>query len=360
MRIPIYEPELTDADKKLMQAAIESGWISSLGPYIKEFEDRFSNYTGLPYCVSCSTGTSALHLALKSLNIGPGHRVGIPSFTYVATANAVKYVGAEPVFFDVSYASWNLNIDDLADEHLEQLDCIILVDIYGLPSLSELQFKRLKQLGILVVQDCAESLGAFIDGKHVGHFCDVATFSFFGNKTLTTGEGGMVATKNVKVRDRVNILKDQGRKLEPYFHYEIGYNYRMTNIQAALGVSQISRIVETLERKAALFQFYWKNFKNLGIQQQVNDNGSVSSHWMCAFLFPNEDQMKKTKKYLSENEIETRPFFTPIENFPMYGNKQAAPNCERLKRVGLCLPSYPTISKADQKFIKDAVIRSFM
>ncbi len=359
MRIPVYEPDLTPEDKKLMQEAIESGWISSLGPFIKEFEDRFSEYTELQYCVSCSTGTSALHLALKSLKIGPGHRVGIPSFTYVATANAVKYVGAEPVFFDISATSWNLNIDELTDQHLKNLDCIILVDIYGLPSLSKLQFERLKRLGILVVQDCAESLGAFIDGKHVGHFCDVATFSFFGNKTLTTGEGGMVASNNAKIRDRVKSLKDQGRKLEPYFHYEVGYNYRMTNIQAALGVSQIARIVDTLKRKLALFQFYWQNFKNLGIQQQLSDNGGVSSHWMCAFLFPNEEQMKKTKNYLNQNKIDTRPFFTPIDNFPMYGNKQGPPNSERLKKVGLCLPSHPTISKADKNLIRDVVIRSF-
>lgn len=359
MRIPIYEPDLTCADKKLMQAAIESGWVSSLGPYIKEFEERFSEYTSLPYCVSCSTGTAALHLALKSLNIGPGHRVGIPSFTYVATANAVKYVGAEPVFFDVSAASWNLNIDDLTDEQLEKLDCIILVDIYGSPSLSKLQFNRLKRFGLLVVQDCAESLGARIDGKHVGHFCDVATFSFFGNKTLTTGEGGMVASNNPEIRDRVKSLKDQGRKLEPYFHYEIGYNYRMTNIQAALGVSQISRITKTLERKADLFQFYWQNFKNLGIQQQVSVNGSVSSHWMCAFLFPNEEQRKKTKSLLDQNAIDTRPFFTPIESFPMYGNKNSAANSATLHKLGLCLPSYPTISETDKNLVKDVFIGSF-
>ena len=133
----------------------------------------------------------------------------------------------------------------------------------------------------------------------------------------------------------------------------------MTNIQAALGVSQISRIIDTLERKLALFQFYWQNFKNLGIQKQVTENGGVSSHWMCAFLFPNEDQMKKTKKYLSQNEIDTRPFFTPIENFPMYGNKPSGKNSERLNRVGLCLPSFPTISKSDKNLIKDIVIGSF-
>ena len=190
MKINIYEPEVTAEDQQTMISAIESGWVSSLGPFVEKFEKRFSEYTEIKYCSSCSNGTVALHLALLVLGIGQHHRVGVPSFTYVASANAITYVNATPVVLDVCPKTWNIDVDQLANEELDQLDCIIMVDIYGVPSITKEQYKRLKSHGVLVLNDCAESLGSKVLEKHVGSNCDIATFSFFGNKTITTGEGG--------------------------------------------------------------------------------------------------------------------------------------------------------------------------
>ena len=342
-----------------MIEAIDSGWVSSLGPFIKKFESRFSEYTDIPFCSSCSNGTSALHLALRALNIGPGDKVGLPSFTYVATANAVKYVGAEPVLFDVGISSWNLALDEVTDLELKELSCMILVDVYGAPSITRKQFERLRRHRVLIVNDCAESLGSYIEDLHVGHFCDIATFSFFGNKTLTTGEGGMVATHSLELYEKVNMLKNQGRLEDPYFHYDLGYNYRMTNIQAALGFSQFSRLDETLKKKAELYEFYWENFYSLGMVCQELYSVSISSYWICAFLFSDPDQLKKTRKYLSEQKIETRPFFTPVENFPMYQKPFHSKNSQTLSKLGLCLPSYPNLSRKDREYIVEMVKKTF-
>lgn len=344
MKIKIYEPELTDADRQTMVEAIESGWVSSLGPFVGKFEQKFAKYTGIKYCSSCSNGTVALHLALLALGIKSGDRVGVPSFTYVASVNAISYVNATPVIFDVCAKTWNIDIDCLTDEELDSLDCLVTVDIYGLPSITEQQYKRLKSHGVSVVNDCAESLGSRIDGVHVGAYCDISTFSFFGNKTITTGEGGMVASNDCNIIEKVEILKNQGRTDEPYFHHVVGYNYRLTNVQSALGFSQLSRIDDTLARKKQIYEKYIEGFTHLSITgQEISDDKSTSC-WLCAFTFESNQIMHLVKNHLYQNSIDSRPFFTPVEKFEMYKTHQTCNNSHFLYSRGICLPSHPKLT----------------
>lgn len=355
MKINIYEPWLTDDDRQAMFDAIESGWISALGPFVKKFEKKFAEYTNIKYCSSCCNGTVALHLALLALGIKPGCRVGVPSFTYIASVNAISYVNATPVIFDVCPKTWNIDINSLTDDDLDNLDCIIMVDIYGLPSVTEQQYNRLKYHGVSVVNDCAESLGSRVDGVHVGSHCDISTFSFFGNKTITTGEGGMVASNDIELIKKVEILKNQGRTDESYFHHVIGFNYRLTNVQSALGFSQLFRIDDVLLRKKQIYDKYIEGFEHLKIASQEIAEDKSTSHWLCAFTFENTQTMELVKKNLQKNSIDSRPFFTPIENFKMYKMKKICHTSHFLHTHGICLPSHPKLTDCELDLVINTI-----
>jgi len=242
-QIPLINPVFDGNELEYVTDCINSGWISSQGKYVVRFEEQFGHYVDNPNTLAVSNGTVALHLALVALGIGPGDEVLVPNLTFAASVNAVLYVGATPVLVDVDPLTMAIDVNLASSAITDRTKAIMPVHLYGHPAeLAEVMALAEKHK-LYVVEDCAEALGSRYLGKHVGNFGDVATFSFFGNKTITTGEGGMLVFRNSKIRDRAKILRDHGMSPERrYWHDEVGYNYRLTNLQAAVGVAQMERV----------------------------------------------------------------------------------------------------------------------
>ena len=256
-RYPVYQPYLTGLEKEYVNDCLDSTWISSKGKYIAEFEQRFASYIGVRRALTVSNGTVAIHVALEALKIGRGDEVLVPTFTYVASANAVAYTGATPVFVDSEAAYWQIDVKDAERKITSRTKAIMPVHLYGHPCDMDAVMALAHKHGLAVVEDCAEAIGATWRGRHVGTFGDVATFSFFGNKTITTGEGGMVVTNSDATAAMVTRLKGQGLSAgREYFHDLIGYNYRMTNICAAIGCAQMERLPEIFEMKLRIAAWY--------------------------------------------------------------------------------------------------------
>lgn len=357
MRYPVYIPEITEREKRYVNDCMESTWISSRGKYIERFEKSVSEYTGAKYCLSVHNGTVALHLALLGLEIKEGDEVIIPDFTYVATANAVKYVNATPVFTEVDADSWNITAESINKVITPKTKAIIVADIYGCPVDFESIQLLAKKHNLFIIEDAAESFGSEYKNIKTGNICDIATFSFFGNKTITTGEGGMVLTNDRVVAKRISQLKNQGNSFTVrYYHDILGYNYRMTNIQAAIGCAQIERIDSILDRKRKIHEYYQANIKN-NVKFQKIESFMKSSYWMNGFILPDEKIKAKLMDHLESNGIEIRPFFYPVHQMPYLkdaGQKtqdKLYPVSEHLFSNGIILPSYPTLTEEDLNFI---------
>ncbi len=349
MKYPIYKPYLEGNIKTYVNKCIDSTWISSKGEFITQFEKGIADYCNIKYATSVFNGTVALHLALASLEIGKGDEVIVPDFTYIATANAVKYVGATPVFTDVESTDWNISLDNIKRVYNKNVKAIIVVDIYGtqpkeLREISEFA----KENGVFLIQDSAESLGSKHYGFNIGHYADLTTLSFFGNKTITTGEGGMVLTNNKELYEKMNILKNQGNSKEVrYFHDILGFNFRMTNIQAAIGTSQLELIDEILDKKRKIIDMYKKYIGDI-VEFQKVDNYSISSNWLVSII-PKTDKNVLIEK-LENAGVETRPFFQQISSMPFY-KKVENKNTIFLSKAGISLPSYPELEEEDIKYI---------
>ena len=239
----ISEPDVGELERKYMNDAFDSGWISSKGPFIKEFEDKFAKFVGTRYAVSCSNGTTALHLAVKALGIKKDDEVIIPNLTFASPANAVMYEQGKPVLVDIDIKYWCLDPTKIEEKITEKTRAIIVVHLYGHPADMEPILKLSKKYNLKIIEDCAEAHGAKYKGKVVGSIGDIGCFSFYGNKIMTTGEGGMVTTNDSSIAERIKLLRDHGMSpLNRYWHDEVGYNYRMTNIQAAIGIAQLESI----------------------------------------------------------------------------------------------------------------------
>jgi len=359
MNIPVYKPFLDGNELIYANEAINSSWISSKGSFINKFEFEFSRFTGIKKCLTVSNGTVALHLALLALGIGKGDEVIVPTLTYIASVNCIKYVGAKPVFVDCSYDNWQLSIDDLHKKITSKTKAIIAVHLYGFPSpIKEIQ-KISKNKKIFLIEDCAEAIGTKISDKHVGNFSDIATFSFYGNKTITTGEGGMVATNNASLADKIYKLKTQGLSSDREYWFEvIGYNYRMTNICAAIGYAQLENINKILKKKRFIFEYYFEKLSknNLTFQSEIYEEDQ-SSYWMVCFLTRKKYDRDNLRQYLAEKHIETRPIFNPIHLMPMYDNpKLRFRNSEEISKRGINLPSFPSLSVNQLDYICEIII----
>lgn len=356
MKYPVYKPYLKENTKIYVNECIDSTWISSKGKFVNIFEENIAAYCNIQYASSVFNGTVALHLALLALEIGEGDEVIVPDFTYIATANAVKYVGAKPILVDVSIDDWNITLEEIKKVYNNKVKAIIVVDMYGT------QPKELKEIsdfakenGIYVIQDSAESIGSRYYGHNIGEYADVATLSFFGNKTITTGEGGMVLTNNKSIHEKVEILKNQGNsKSIRYFHDMLGYNYRMTNIQAAIGCSQLEIIDEILERKLLIFNLYKELLEGV-VEFQKTDDDRISSNWLVSVVL--KDMSEEIFHSLNDVGIETRPFFQPISSMPFYETCDN-PITYHLAQKGLSLPSYPELEKDDIRFICNKIKES--
>lgn len=347
--IPIHEPLLDDADALIVQDCVRSGWVSSAGKSVEAFESAFASQCSVDHAVAVSNGTAALHLALHALGVGPGDEVIIPSMTFIATANAVSYTGATVIFADIQKDTWTLCPSHASSLITPRTKAIIPVHLYGQPArMSEITLLAEKH-GLLVIEDAAEAHFAKIGDRCVGNFGSAACFSFYGNKIITTGEGGMVTTNNAQLAKRLRHLRNYAHSADRrYWHDEIGFNYRMSGIQAALGCSQIKKVDLILERKSNMAQWYREELQDipwLVLPAALDDYSRV--HWLFTVLIdgdqgPSRDALMK---FLIGQGIDCRPAFIPLHTLPPYWCSAPLPVTERVGCQGLSLPSGPTLSE---------------
>jgi perosamine synthetase len=358
--IPVYTPSLTSLEKNYVIEALDSSWISSKGDFIKRFENKFSDFTGIKYSTVCTNGTVAIHLCLLALGVAIDDEVIVPSFTYVASVNPIKMVGAVPVFVDIDRESLQLNIEDFKTKISDKTVAVIIPHIYGNMTNMDEFLEIARKNKIYVIEDAAEAFGSYYKNKHAGHFGDISSFSFFGNKTITTGEGGMVCSDNKYLIDKVIHYKGQGlESLNPdkhetkeYWHDVVGYNYRMTNLCAAIGLAQIERANEILQKKAKVAGYYMNYLsENENIRMLLPSENVRMNYWMITIILKDEYMQKKVRRELQKEKIETRPLFPPVHTMPMYNDGRYLQNTEEISSVGLNLPSYPTLPEDSIKRI---------
>jgi len=355
-KYPVYQPNLTGNEKKYVEECLHSTWISSKGKFIKQFEDSFSKFVGIKNSAAVSNGTVALHVALLALGIGKDDEVIVPTFTYIASVNSIAYTGAKPVFVDSDPITWQIDPDKIREKITKKTKALMAVHIYGHPCEIDTIKKIADENNLYIIEDCAEAIGTYYKDKHAGLFGDISTFSFFGNKAITTGEGGMVCTNNDGLHDMIIRLKGQGlAKNQEYFHDVIGYNYRMTNICAAIGCAQLERIDEILLKKRKVAENYIEELKGLEISYHKETGDVRHSYWMFTILVKSESERSELRKYLSENGIETRPTFHPVHTMPMYLEKEHYPVAEDLGKRGINLPSYPDLTEEDICYISKKI-----
>ncbi len=346
---PVAEPKFREAELRYVSECVLTGWVSSAGKFVTRFEEQFSEFCETKFAVSSSSGTTALHLSLLALGIGPGDEVIIPSFTFISTANAVTFTGAKPVFVDSEPSTWNINPLEIKKVITAKTKAIIPVHSYGHPANMDPILDIAREYNFTVVEDAAEAHGALYKGKKVGSFGDMGVFSFYGNKIITTGEGGMIVTDNKDMAGKMRVLRDHG--MDPkrrYWHSVLGYNYRMTNIQAALGVAQMERIDEIVEQKRRNAALYVKGLQDIpGVTLPPEAVWAKNIYWLYSILIDEEEfgmSSKKLGEQLKERGIETRPIFPPVHQQPIYNTGQSLPVCEKLSRCGLSLPSSATLN----------------
>lgn len=362
IEIPVYQPSLVGNEKKYVMDCLDSTWISSKGAYLEKFEDAFSKKIGVKHATTVSNGTVALHLALLALGVGPGDEVIVPTLTYIASVNAIRYVGATPVFVDSLRDTWQADPADIEKKVTSKTKAILLVHLYGHPCNMDEVMRIAKQHGIYVVEDAAEAFGSKYRDEFVGAIGDIATFSFFGNKTITTGEGGMVVTNDQTLIDRVKHLKGQGLAIHrQYWHDVVGYNYRMTNICAAIGLAQLEQADQFIEQKRNVANLYKKYLKDLPVQIQEEAPDVFHTYWMFSILVADARTRDQLREFLLERGIETRPLFYPVHTMPMYSVPfQSHKIAEDLGWRGINLPSYPGLQEIQIIKICDSIKTFFV
>lgn len=365
-RIPIMQPTLAGNELQYVTDCIQTGWISSQGSYVKQFEKMFAEYCQVPYALAASNGTTALHLALASLHIGPGDEVIVPDFTFAASINSILYTGATPVIVDVNIETWTIDINSLKDAITPRTKAIMPVHIYGHACDMDAIMKIAEEHKLYVVEDCAEALGSTYHNKRVGSFGEIGTFSFFGNKTITTGEGGMLVFKDKATYELAAVLRDHGMsKQKRYWHDMIGFNYRMTNLQAAIGVAQMERIDEITGKKRQVAKDYDRLLKNYkGLQLHGEKEGTINSYWLYTLLVKPESGFTRDElaTRLAKNGIETRPAFFPMHAMPVYAaykGDRSFSNSIYISEHGLSLPSYADITEEELENVVKAIDKAY-
>lgn len=338
--IPVAEPDLKGNELKYLTDAFLSTWISSRGEYLDRFEIEFSKYCGVKQGIAVSNGTVAIHLALLALGIGLGDEVIVPDLTFAATINTVLHANATPVIVDVEEDAWTIDPDKIEAAITPKTKAIIPVHVYGQPCDMDKIMAIAKKYNLYVIEDAAEAHGAEFDGKKVGSFGDISTFSFFANKVITTGEGGMCVTNNEALADKMRTLRDHGMsKTKRYWHKEVGYNYRMTNLQAAIGCAQLERIESIISERASLETYYKSIFTDKDLIWQKDIHRRKRTVWLVSLLSDNRDEMAKS---LNAKGIDTRSFFYPLSAMDIYKPycKTRCEVSEKLSKLGFNLPTY--------------------
>lgn len=351
MKYPVYQPCLDGNEKKYVNECLDTSWISSKGHFVTDFETSFANYIGTRYAVSVFNGTVAIHLALMALGIKPGDEVIVPSFTYVASANPIVMIGATPVFVDSLISSWQIDPDDIKRNITSRTKAVIVPHMYGHPCDMDTICNICNENNLFIIEDCAEAIGSQYHNRMIGSFGDVSCFSFFGNKTITCGEGGMLLTNDESIYRKAANLKNQGiSSVKEYWHDVVGYNYRMTNIQAAIGLAQFEHINSIINSKINIAHWYMEELVDLPVvfHKPAEDN-IVHTYWMCSILCENQRTRDDLREYLKVNGVETRPTFNTIHTMPMYLKTEGREFkvAQLLAERGMNLPSYPQLSKTD-------------
>lgn len=356
--IPVAAPVLVGNERAYVLDCLDSNWISSNGVYIERFEREFAAFCGTRHAVSCCNGTAALHVALLALGIGPGDEVIVPTLTFVATVNAVRYCGATPVLVDSEPETWNLDTSLLASLITQRTKAIIAVHLYGHPVDLDPILRICRERRVLLLEDAAEAHGAKYKGRRVGAVGHVGCFSFYGNKVITTGEGGMVVTDDDEVANRARQIKGQGQDPNRRYWFPIvGHNYRMTNIAAAIGVAQLERIEWHLERRRQIAGWY---SEFLGEDDRFvlspEKPWAKSAFWMNSVLLsaecPRERDQVMAK--MAEVGVEARPFFYPMHTLPLYrdvAGDSCFPVAEGLAARGINLSSSADLTREEVEFV---------
>ena len=343
---PVAIPNLNGNEFKYLTDAFMSTWISSSGEYIGRFENEFSSYSDCTHGVACSNGTVAIHLALIALGIGEGDEVIVPDLTFAATINTVLHANATPVIVDVEENSWCIDPKEIEKAITPKTKAIIPVHIYGQACEMDAIMKIAKKYNLKVIEDCAEAHGAMFGGKKVGSFGDIGCFSFYGNKVITTGEGGMCVTNSPELDEKMRVLRDHGMsKTKRYWHDVIGYNYRMTNLQAAIGLAQLERI-EEIHKNRKMYEENYKEIldsKSFTFQQDIENRTRIT--WLVSVLLDENINREEYIKELKTKGIDGRPFFYPLSDMEIYKQycKNETPITHKLSKIGLNLPTYESL-----------------
>ncbi|MFC5448767.1 DegT/DnrJ/EryC1/StrS family aminotransferase [Paenibacillus aestuarii] len=322
-RIPVSGPSITQKEIDYVTDAVTNAWYENANVYNNKFERAFSEYIGVKYAISLPSCTSAIHLSLLALGIGPGDEVIVPDITWIATAAPISYVGATPVFADIDQKSWCLSARSFEENITEKTKAVITVDLYGnMPDMDEIR-EIAGKYNIAVIEDAAEALGSEYKGRKAGSLGDTGVFSFHGSKTLTTGEGGMLVTDREDIYNRCLFLRDHGRKPSDkmFWNTEVGYKYKMSSMQAALGLAQLERVEDLVDRKREIYSWY---ADELGGDQHFllnsEDSSVKNSYWMITVILDQEIGIEKEAliESLAKDRIDTRPFFYPLSSLPAY------------------------------------------
>jgi len=355
-QISVAQPSLLGNEFKYVKDCLDTNWISSNGKYIELFEKKFADFCNTKYAVATNNGTTSLHLSLVALNLQLGDEVLIPTVTYIATANTVTYCGAKPILVDVCPRTLNILPGEIEKKITSKTKGIIAVHLYGHPAdMDEIQ-KIAKKYNLWVLEDAAEAHGAEVNGRKVGGIGNCGSFSFFGNKIITTGEGGIVTTNDYDLYEKLKLFRGQG--MDPkrrYWFPVIGYNYRMTNIQAAIGLAQLEEIDKILKKREELAKFYNEELENLKDYITIPEKFSWAKkvHWMYNIFLKDGGELQRDNliKYLSSKGIETRPIFYPMHVLPPYIEKKSFPNADLVTYRGISLPTHLGVSSEDVKYI---------
>src|SRR4030095_5498937 len=352
-RIAVAAPTLNGNEKLYVLECLETTWISSLGRFITEFERGFARFCGVEHAIAVNNGTTALHLALVALGLKPGDEVIVPTLTYIATANAVTYCGATPVFVDCDPRTLNIDPGAIAGKITTHTKGIIPVHLYGHPANMDPIISVAREHGLFVLEDAAEAHGAEYKGQRVGGLGNAAAFSFFGNKIMTTGEGGMVTTNDSDLAAKLRLYRGQGlAQGRRYWHSVVGYNYRMTNVAAALGLAQLEQIDELMGARAGLADWYHSKLERLAnkLVPQAAESWTRPVLWMQTVMLQSggEAERDSVMRTLDAAGIETRPGFYPMHLHPQYREDPTLyPNATRCALRGMNLPTHGLLTEAD-------------
>lgn len=365
--VPVCTPVLDGREREYVSNCLDTNWISSLGEYIPRFERSFAELCDAAYGVSCSSGTAAVHLALEALDIGPGDEVIIPAFSLIVSANTVCMTGATPVLVDATPDTWCIDPEKIEAKITPRTKAIMVVHMYGHPCDMDAISEIARRHELFVIEDAAQAHGARFRGRVVGGIGDVGCFSFYGNKILTTGEGGMLVTSDRALSERAALLRNQAFEEERFLHHHVGFNYRMTNIQAAIGLAQCEKLADKVHRKIEIASIYSELLADeADLRLPVRACGCDPVYWMYGLVLEESfgRSMRDVRARLAAEGVDTRSFFVPLNRQPVYqGNHRRWPDLrgsypvsEQLGAQGFYLPSGLNLTREDQTYVVDRLL----